>query len=448
MTTINVERKETEQKPEINCSQPSDISINFRKKVLKLNTHFVKINYLLLIFLAILFSCKKNSGATSPVGPPVVNGVTVYAPSPVLKSNSKKVFVHLMPWFETKATNNGAWGIHWKMHTQNPDIIDPVTGQRQIASHFYPLIGPYASGDTTVIEYQLLLMKLSGIDGVFIDWPGTQAIYDYPLLVKNTAQIVSMTARVGLKYAIVYEDQNLVHAADKAATVQADMNYLQTNFFTAPNYEKLSANPLLLVFGPQQIQSETGWSNAFSVLNPKPAFFTLWFQSSAAGNTASGEFAWIPQDNLNTLNYWYGKSYTGLKIASAYPGFVSFYADGGWGGPTWTIPHNGLSNFSTTLDLALAQTNINYIQLATWNDYGEGTMIEPTKEFNYGFLTTLQQKLGVANLTQSDLEMVAKLYGLRVSKAGDAAIQLKLNQVFYYIVSLQNAKANSLLSTL
>ncbi|MEP6713128.1 MAG: hypothetical protein ABJA37_11955 [Ferruginibacter sp.] len=135
-------------------------------------------------------------------------------------------------------------------------------------------------------------------------------------------------------------------------------------------------------------------------------------------------------------------------MASAYPGFNSFYAEGGWGGPTWIIQHDGLNNFIGTLDLALAQTNINYIQLATWNDYGEGTIIEPTVEFQYGFLTTLQQKLGVSSLKLTDLQMVAKLYQLRHDKVGDAAVQKKLDQVFYYIVSLQNQKANELLATL
>jgi hypothetical protein len=48
----------------------------------------------------------------------------------------------------------------------------------------------------------------------------------------------------------------------------------------------------------------------------------------------------------------------------------------------------------------------------------------------------------------SQLEMVAKSYQLRNSKAGDAAAQAKPNQVFYYIVSLQIQKTNDLLSTL
>ena len=74
-----------------------------------------------------------------------------------------KVYVHMMPWFETNETYNGTWGIHWTMATKNPDlIIDPATGRREIAAHYYPEIGPYASGDPDVIDYQLLLMKYSG----------------------------------------------------------------------------------------------------------------------------------------------------------------------------------------------------------------------------------------------------------------------------------------------
>ena len=83
-------------------------------------------------------------------------------PVDVPKTYEKPILVHYMPWFETPAFN-GFWGWHWTMNNQNPDIIvDPETGQRQIAAHFYPLIGPYASKDPDVIEYHLLLIKKIG----------------------------------------------------------------------------------------------------------------------------------------------------------------------------------------------------------------------------------------------------------------------------------------------
>jgi hypothetical protein len=99
-----------------------------------------------------------------------------------------KVYMHYMPWFDTPETI-GKWGWHWTMNTQDPDVI--VDGKRQIASHYYPMIGPYASSDRYVIEYHLLLMKLSGVDGVLIDWYGTVGSNgDVKTLLKNSDNII------------------------------------------------------------------------------------------------------------------------------------------------------------------------------------------------------------------------------------------------------------------
>ncbi len=92
-----------------------------------------------------------------------LNAQTVYNPVQVSKSVNNKIYIHLMPWFES-AQYSGYWGQHWTMANQNPDIMDG-TGKRQIAAHYYPLIGPYASGDPDLVEYQLLLKKLAAADG-------------------------------------------------------------------------------------------------------------------------------------------------------------------------------------------------------------------------------------------------------------------------------------------
>src|SRR5688572_29912082 len=79
------------------------------------------------------------------------------------------LLTHFMPWYQTPDVS-GYWGWHWRM-----DHFDPsktVDGRQQIASQFMPLTGPYDSQDETVLEYQVLLMKLSGIDGVIVDWYG------------------------------------------------------------------------------------------------------------------------------------------------------------------------------------------------------------------------------------------------------------------------------------
>lgn len=382
--------------------------------------------------------------------------VTAYDPVAVEKTVDKKIYVHLMPWFETKETNNGNWGWHWTMANKNPNtIVDASTGKRQIASHFYPLIGPYASSDKAVIEYQLLMMKFSGIDGVLIDWYGTIDLYDYPANLKNVNAFVELVEKVGLEYALVYEDQTINAAfnaskiSNKVTAAQADMSYMSTRYFNQSEYIKISGQPLLMTFGPQTFQSAAEWTNIFSVLATKPKFLTLWNESSEAGANAAGEYSWVYQNDVphtTHLDNFYNKVFSGIKMGSVYPGFKDFYEEGGAGDGYFLIEHNGTETFESTLEKAL-DSDVNYIQLVTWNDYGEGTMIEPTMEFGYDFLNILQASLGTS-LSQDDLDLVVRLYDLRKKNKDSNLKQKKLDQVFYYIVSMQTEKAIELMDTL
>ena len=115
-----------------------------------------------------------------------------------------------MPWFETRQTSeNGQWGIHWTMANKNPDNFVDGSGRRDIAAHYYPQDDVYGSGDPAVIERQLNQMKYAGIDGILLDWPGTVQAWDYPKNLRNCEAIISQLERMGLEFAIVYEDHNI-----------------------------------------------------------------------------------------------------------------------------------------------------------------------------------------------------------------------------------------------
>jgi hypothetical protein len=368
----------------------------------------------------------------------------------VNKNVDKKVYAHFMPWFEDPSTSgNGSWGIHWTMSNQNPNVVDG-SGRRQIASYYYPLIGPYGSSDPDVIEYQLLLMKYAGIDGVLIDWPGTIQAWDYPKNRQNAEAVIAATTRIGLEFGIVYEDHNVGMAHDaglvgnEIAAAQSDMAYVRDNYFSRPNYAKVNGAPLLLDFGPQTFFDPSSWSAIFSVFGQKPTFLTLWYQSNQAGGSASGEFPWLYSDFLGGLQNFYSYRSVNVKFGVAYPGFNTFYAAGGWGGPGWGLPYNGTSTFGQTLGMATG-SSAGYIQLATWNDYGEGTMIEPTREFGYGFLTTLQQTLGVP-YSQTELQLVGTLFHQRKQYAGNAAKQGQLDQASNDLANLQVTDASNILN--
>lgn len=400
---------------------------------------------LFAITIGFLMSCSgddKQPGNNTPA-PDNEN----LAPVAVQKTNQTKIFMHYMTWFETnESSSNQQWGYHWTMANKNPNIMDG-NGRREIASYYYPLIGPYHSGDKDVIENHLLLMKYAGIDGVLIDWYGTYNLNDYRMIKENTEQLIAMMDDVGMDYAIVYEDRflgNIVDAGLAPTTTSAaktDLAYLQNNYFGDTHYIKINDKPLLLNFGPITLTTPADWTNAFSNLSPKPTFLTLWNESTDAGSNASGEFAWVYKNNTYLTDF-YSNNLPNLQIAfgSAYPGFNDYYAQGGGGASLgWTIAHNNGATLDETL--ALSKTaNVDYLQLITWNDFGEGTMIEPTVEFGYTYLEKIKTFAGVQN-TQSFFSKISELYNLRKQYKGNAEIQKKLDKAFQYFVSMQPDKA-------
>ncbi|MFD2603545.1 glycoside hydrolase family 71/99-like protein [Flavobacterium suzhouense] len=404
--------------------------------------------FLLVGFMSITvaLSCSKDDkpGDTAPT--------ENLDPVAVSKTNDTKIYMHYMPWFETKESSaDQQWGYHWKMGNKNPDIID-ANGRREIASHYYPLIGPYHSGDAAVIENHLLMMKYAGIDGVLIDWYGTYNLNDYRINKENAEQLIAMLDKVGLEYAIVYEDRFLTNIVDAGlaptivSAAKTDFSYLQNNYFNDANYIKINDKPLLLCFGPITLTQPSDWTNALSGFNPKPTFLTLWYESADAGDNASGEYSWVYQDNSHISNFYANRMPTlGVAIGSAYPGFNDYYQQGGGGDAIgWTIDHNNGATLDATLSMA-QNANVDYLQLITWNDFGEGTMIEPTVEFGYTYVEKIKAFAGVQNANVGFSE-ISKLYNLRKQYKGNSVVQNKLNKAFGYFVSMQPDKAVQILN--
>ena len=396
----------------------------------------------------------------------IVPPVLAAQPAVVPKTNPMKVYTHYMPWFETPATlgpNN--WGYHWKFNNRNPNIID-ANGKRQIASHYYPKIGPYASSDPDVIENHLLLMKLSGIDGVMIDWYGVQGTNgDIGSLLNNSNALISKVDDFGLKFSVVMEDRfstvsssNLTPDINKA---KANMAYLRNNYFNNPSYirQNAGADPLVGVFGPIRFQTESQWTQILAEAGEPVDFNTLWYEKNDAGVNADGEYAWIYEDENLDDHFAHQTNFLNIRAptlgtagAAAYPGFNDYYEEGGVGNVVpFEIPHNN----GQTLDALLNQvqsvanqhpTRIDFLQLATWNDFGEGTMLEPTLETGFSYLERIQQFTGVS-YGLAELQLVHALFEARKNFVGDAARQSILNQVASDINQLDIDSARATLAT-
>jgi hypothetical protein len=362
-------------------------------------------------------------------------------PAPVSKSNPVKIFMHYMPWFDAPqnpvAGQNYSWGWHWTMNTRNPNIVD-ANGRRQIASHYYPLIGAYASNDPHVVEYHLLLMKLSGIDGVIMDWYGSEGSNgDVGSLLNNSNALINRTAAVGVKFGLILEDRfwgNIQQARNSLA-------YARDNYFNKSNYIRHGSgnDPLVGVFGPITHQTPSAWSDILSHAGEDVEFLPLWYENGDAGANADGEYAWIYSDYLTGLQNFYANRAPGLKtvMGVAYPGFNDYYVQGGAGQSYFFIPENNGATLNETLNkYDQHKANLDFLQLATWNDFGEGTIFEPTVENGYKYLARIQQYAGVP-YNENDLKNVYRLFTLRKKYLNDSGKQAQLNTAFDHFVALR-----------
>jgi len=377
------------------------------------------------------------------------------------------LMAHYMPWYQTPDVS-GYWGWHWTMNHFNPETTDD-TGRRDIASHYYPVTGPYDSMDDDILEYQTLLMKLCGINGVIVDWYGNDNYNDYGALNQATGKLFTWCQKAGLLFSLCYEDRTIkimvengyIPKSQAITKAQQAFQYVQANWLIDDTFLRINNRPVFLVFGPEYFTSSVDWSTIFSVLPNSPLFFTL---DNRLSPIATGAYPWPPMwaskngilsrtdlDNYLTMFYNRAASWE-LLVAGAFPGFNDIYKQAGVSAGYGFLDAASGNTLKNTLDKAL-QNDPDIIQLVTWNDYGEGTIIEPTREFGYQYLEIIQQrKKAVIDTTFSgipaDLELPLQIYNIRKVYKNNPTIQSRLDVIVNLLYNAQTDSATGLLDAI
>jgi hypothetical protein len=229
--------------------------------------------------------------------------------------------------------------------------------------------------------------------------------------------------------------------------------YLKDHYFNQTEYIRtgIGNDPLVCIFGPIKFQTAANWTEIMPSAGEDIEFLTLWYESGEAGANADGEFAWVFQDNIihiTHLDNFYKNKAPQLKTVagSAYPGFNDFYEEGGSGTGYFTIPSYNGSTLTSTFDkIEQYKANIDMVQLVTFNDFGEGTMFEPTVETGFDYLKRVQVYTGVT-YGETELKLVHRLYLLRKQYINDQQIQQQLNQASLHLRNLEISEAAVILN--
>jgi hypothetical protein len=310
------------------------------------------------------------------------------------------------PWFrkarvdsKTKPWEHWSWSCPTVKH--NPETLR-ADGLRDIASAHYPLIGPYSTGDRSVIRYHCQLAKASGIEGWIVLWygPGTTTDTRIPLILEESA-------RAGLKVAICYEEKanwppyrKPANREEILATASADLGYLLKKIAVHSAYLRRNGVPVVFQFnyfgadrlGPRTFTPED-WQTILATLPEKVCYVRQEFDSSYHPPLA-GCYTWC-NPNAEAVARHQDKAAKAIAngklvfhVGMVSPGFDDIGTDG-WGAGRRQHPRNGLASLQQTLSTAL-RADPELVQIVTWNDFNEGTEVEPTVENGFSDLDAIE----------------------------------------------------------
>ena len=306
--------------------------------------------------------------------------------------SQRKVIVMAMSVSRT-VEFSGKWRT-WQNNRHQPDVRTP-DGRRDISSIYYPSIGLYDASDPDYIECACQLMHLAGIDAISFFTPDAADSWQLPAL----THWVEVMKRYGLTGMPRPQPKSSVQDLD------ALLNVFQSVTF------RHCGRPLLPIFNidPDRIDALSKWKAAFPPEN-RP-YLVKWLQQTCKP-PFDGGFDWCgdathPLRESATRSGW--KRYFDARLArEGYDsdvararrligqGAMKVYIEGlnpgfddsevnGWGRGNHYVERAGGESYRYRWAKAV-EHGFALACIPTWDDWGEGSMIEPTVEFGNLYL--------------------------------------------------------------
>jgi hypothetical protein len=241
----------------------------------------------------------------------------------------------------------------------------------------------YTSWDPIQVDRQLNDMLNRGITGVIIDWYGPADHNEATTL----AWIAAAEKHPGFKFMMMIDKGAINISRCQGCNAQETLiyltNYILKHYVTSPAYATLNGKPLITQFD-LDLHFTLDWPAVQAATSKNIA----WIFEHAGGFThpiTSGSWSWVHASGASDYAASYLKKFYGQAAKNpsqmawgvGFKGFNDTLASwslnrvmGQQCGQTW------LSTFNTINKYYNAGNQLPILQLATWNDYEEGTEIE------------------------------------------------------------------------
>lgn len=343
-----------------------------------------------------LWRVERDRPAWLAWGPPPVSS-RVAVPLPALP---RLVLAVHYPWYGTPVGPAGRWR-HWnhaRLEMPEERILgfhDPrrgaAPGRLDLGATHYPEGGPYDSRDPARIRVQLVEARAAGLDGFAVSWWGRESEEALGL-----AELFRYAGEAGLVLAPYYETGELRRRG--ALGVAADLESLVDRHGSEPAWLRVAGVPVVFLYASHRLRPPA-WDAVLSRLAargrrlflvadvPSPEWLAArpdWLQRFDAFHVytpvvflARGRDLGEAYGTLTTLGRAAGRPFV--------PAVAAGFDDRPVREPGTVVDRAGGATYDHTWQAALS-VDPTWILVSTWNEWHEGSEIEPSVEHGRRYL--------------------------------------------------------------
>jgi hypothetical protein len=253
-------------------------------------------------------------------------------------------------------------------------------------------VTPYYSSDASVIQQQVSQAALAGIDGLVVGWYGPQE--EYNQTETNFRVVLDQAAAHGIK-ALLSVDLGSAAWFKSTQEIIDGMNYAISVHAAHPAYFRYGGRPVF-VFWFQGRYNLDEWAAIRQQVDPDHN--TIWIAEGAmpdAMPTFDGlhmyTISWS-ENVYGTLSHWSSVTHErgGIWMATAMPGWDNTYTQQS----ERYIRDREDGNFYRETFAAAAASGPDLILITSWNEWLEGTQIEPSHNYGDFYLNLTRELIG------------------------------------------------------
>ncbi|RLE85911.1 MAG: hypothetical protein DRJ67_08230 [Thermoprotei archaeon] len=290
------------------------------------------------------------------------------------------VLAFYYPWYGNPAGPSHRW-FHWN----NP----PGVAYESIAAATdYPLMGPYDSWDARVVKAHIAMAKAAGIDGFICSWWGINTFEDIAF-----ARILNVAKKENFYVTIYYESVRELSEDDMVR----ELSYVLKKYSSHPAFLKIDGKPAIFIYAVEtKGRSLAFWRRVLERVGEKTNIDAVYI-----GDTYNLSFLTV-FEGLHTYNpIWienHNEVYRELseKVKSFAPlsgGLRRFwcatvapgYDDRKIRKPGKYVSRREGAYYEKTWRAAI-DSGADLVLICTWNEWHEGTEIEPSREYGFKYL--------------------------------------------------------------